>query len=939
MVRIEIELIGDDIRNEIYELRNFLKEQTRDVDLMIKEQPASEGQMSLGLAEPILNGVLHAATAIAFEELYRNLLKPLLLNWLKGRKSAGIQLEVMSSLSDSAEKVHFLEDSSGHTQTYNYKYKIDTAKTFVLLIGVGNFTNDFHAIPPVQGNLEDLCRLLANKKHIGIPRENIVVSYNESHVEIQKHLLQAGRRPDVQTLIIYFAGHGHRTDIKKLSLIAADTEKIGDEVIGGIDFDFISNKVLKNSFATQKILILDTCHSGIATQGEDDLVQNFDVKGSYILTSSPGDDVSYFEKNARHTFFTGALLDVLEHGVDNTNDMLALEDLYDYTKDALAEKKFPHPSARSELNIPASDFFIARNPSFSSEKLKWKANNLFRDGKLEEAMDELRKLMKRFPDDEALRKLFVECETELSFSKLVNEANALFYQGKNFKQASLLYRKAYELKKDAMVMEKIRQCEQTNLPSPPPDPLLPLKEDANFIAFQKASERKAFYAAYQYLKKLRQSFPKSDFVTDEIRQLENKLSNLADPGNDERLAQYHHYADAGDFQKALVALKGAISNDPDYPVFFQLQNALARKIKEQKQRSKEERNPLFFRLFETFGKGGRLIILSSLGVLVAVVIVFAFFIRGESDKSIAGLKAMLKSDVDKALPLLKEKAKKNDSAKLVLGDYYRDAGDYITASLWYVDARLPAAKSAIGAMYYLKQMSDTADTAKAGYYFETALKLGVDTNASTYLGMIALNKYNSKDDNIFSEIFGENQNWTEAEKNFKEGWRNGSVLSKQMLADLYFKKAKKSLSNKYYDNAHTYFLKAIQYENSDAMVDLGYLFQNTAWQDHNVDSAAMWYKSAMRHKHVVAFNNYATILMRKENDGPSRYDSAYDILWQGINIDTTLSYLYYNLGVTFENGGVNVHKRSDSATYYYRKAADKGNQLGTDALKRLGVEY
>src|SRR5205085_8891000 len=130
------------------------------------------------------------------------------------------------------------------------------------------------------------------------------------------------------------------------------------------------------STASQKILILDACHSGIAAQGDDEIVSLINVKGTYTLTSS-GDEASYFDKGAQNTFFTGALLELLKKGTeDATKEMLSLEDIYKLSSEKLVSEKFPKPNSKNELNIPAKDFLFARNPAFSFEKLKQKATNL-----------------------------------------------------------------------------------------------------------------------------------------------------------------------------------------------------------------------------------------------------------------------------------------------------------------------------------------------------------------------------------------------------------------------------------------------------------------------------------------------------------------------------------------------------------------------------------
>ncbi|MEP6711645.1 MAG: caspase family protein [Ferruginibacter sp.] len=914
MIRIEIELQGENVQDNIFDLRNYLKEQMPDNDFFIKTQPAGYGQM--GGLDDLIGGILHASTAIVLEEIYHNLIKPLLNAWLKKRNSEGVQLEVMSSLTGNEEKVHFVEDVSGNTQVYNLKYAIDTDKTFALLIGAGKFTSSFKDIPPVKGNLEDFYKILTDKKHIGIPRDQVVISYNEPHVEIQKQLLQASRMPDLQTLIIYFAGHGHRTDVKKLTLIATDSEKIDDDIIGGIDFDFISNKVLKKAVASQKILILDTCHSGIAAQGDDDVAMNFDVKGSYILTSSPGDEVSYFEKNAKHTYFTGALLDVLENGIDNTNDMLALEDLFAYTKEVLSEKDFPHPNSKSELNIPPANFFIARNPSFSAEKLKWRAGNLLRDGKMEEAMDEYRMLLKRFPQDENLRKQFEECETALRFSKLREEADTLFYQAKNYQQAAVIYKRAYGVKKDAMVMEKIRQCEQQFPPSAGADPLATIKANPDFIAFKKAAGRNAFYTAFQHLKKVKQAFPRSEYINDEIIAAETIMNRIADSRNDERLNLYFQLLKKGGLEKATTELETQISNDPEYPEFIKLQQALVRRIKEKKEEDNEKENSLVFRLFQTFSKNVKLVAI--VGIAALVIIIFLVARNNKDNHSLVQLRAMLVVAPDKAIEILKEKAVKDDSARLVLGDYYMGSSNNTEAYSAYSASKLPAAKTAIGIMFYRAKPNNKANDDSAKKYFDEALKLGTDTSANYFLGMMALEKYYHP---LPTDNSSPEEDWNEAVDNLKEGIKNNCTRCKDSLSSTYFRRGYQAYRDYKNDEANSYLSLAAIYENTRAMLTLGDLYADSLWEKSNIFQAEKWYKKAAKDVYGPAPMSLAALFI--EHYSGAYYDTAYNLLTGSYKSP----FAYFYLGRIFENGGGSVPKRSDSAVFYYRKAALSENKF------------
>lgn len=456
---LEVEIRSATARNDIYELRNFLQAE-EGIQLHIKEQPPQQGEMTLGLIEPVIVGIVEGVVGHSIGDIYNKMLKPKIANWMKS-KQGGDGLEVLSTIKeDDGTRIHFLEDGKGRSEVFeNLKYAIDVDRTRVVLVGNSEFDGSFSSIPPVKGNIEDLHYLLTDKLHIGIPQENIVVAFNKTNTEIEEILLQQSRQPGTETLIIYFAGHGHRTDVKKLYLVAKNSKRIDDYLIGGIDFDFISNVVLRNATAKQKILILDACHSGIATQGTNDMMQKIDVKGSYVLASSPGDEVSYFEKNGRNTYFTGVLLNVLRSGVDNASEMIALEDLYDYSKEQLSDKNFPHPIYKNELNIPPSNFFIARNPSFSLEKLRQRPERLYRQGRFEEALYEYRLLLQRYPEDMELRAKTSECETNALFNRLVQDGDEMFFHAKDYGAAIEKYRKALQIKDDMLVVSKMSKCQ------------------------------------------------------------------------------------------------------------------------------------------------------------------------------------------------------------------------------------------------------------------------------------------------------------------------------------------------------------------------------------------------------------------------------------------------------------------------------------------------
>jgi len=463
-MNIEIEIKSDNAKNEIFDLRNFLKEEgINDIkNLNLKENPIQEGQMSITLAAILTGLIVPSVVGVAVDRLYSNVLEAPIKKWLQKRKEQGkTDIEIITSVKDNDNKHHFLTNINGETKSFdNINFALDVDRTKAILIGNSDFQYDFPAIPPVKGNIEDFYNLLTDKKIIGIPRENIVVLLNKTNDEIETKLIDLCEEKNLETLLIYYAGHGQRTDVNKLFLTAYNTRQRGDRVINGIDFDLIKNDILKHSTAKQKILILDACHSGIAAQGNDLIETGIDVKGTYVITSSSGDEVSYFHKDNKNTFFTAELLDTLKNGIENNNELITLDDIYETVTKNLKDKNYPEPRFKSELTIPTSNFYIAQNKKFTTENLKRKPRILFSQGKYNEALKEYHNLLAKFPNDASLKTEIVKIENDINFKQLVEKADDLFYNKKQYEIAIELYNKALTLKDDNSIIQKIKTCEK-----------------------------------------------------------------------------------------------------------------------------------------------------------------------------------------------------------------------------------------------------------------------------------------------------------------------------------------------------------------------------------------------------------------------------------------------------------------------------------------------
>lgn len=112
-----------------------------------------------------------------------------------------------------------------------------------------------------------------------------------------------------ETALFYFAGHGH-VEVTGGYLLASDSRR-GDEGVSLTEILTLANE----SPATNKIIILDSCHSGIAGSPPGNQNMSALMEGLTILTSSTEDQYSSEENG--NGVFTSLLVDALSGGAAN----------------------------------------------------------------------------------------------------------------------------------------------------------------------------------------------------------------------------------------------------------------------------------------------------------------------------------------------------------------------------------------------------------------------------------------------------------------------------------------------------------------------------------------------------------------------------------------------------------------------------------------------
>ncbi len=237
----------------------------------------------------------------------------------------------------------------------NNALSINVQKTKVVLVGTSKYTIDFKDVSQIENNINELKLKFLDDRILGINSSNLFEFFNKENYLIVSDLKNILQQIDLDCLIFYFSGHGFRTDRSNLYLITTNSKKSNIEV-SGLNFQIVKN-IIESSRIAKSIIILDCCYSGIATLSDNEPLPNENIKGSYIITSSPHNEASYYAQDSKMTYFTDAFLEVLKKGNSNSNKYISLNNLFDDISNTLKTKNLPAIQKKDRLNIANFNLF------------------------------------------------------------------------------------------------------------------------------------------------------------------------------------------------------------------------------------------------------------------------------------------------------------------------------------------------------------------------------------------------------------------------------------------------------------------------------------------------------------------------------------------------------------------------------------------------------
>ncbi|GAA0799800.1 caspase family protein [Spirilliplanes yamanashiensis] len=230
-----------------------------------------------------------------------------------------------------------------------------------VLIGVSGYRR-MPPLPAVAANLRDLAGLLTDPDVGGLPAENcVVVPDPEDGTGLLVPVHEAARAA-TDLLVVYFAGHGLLDESGELYLALPDGSR--DRLPSAVRFAELRREVVRTAARCRaKLVVLDCCYSGRAMAGfmgaTGRLADQAAVEGAYLMTATAETVAALAPVGARHTAFTGALIETLRDGVPGAPAVLDTETVFEAVESRLRARAQPLPQRRSRAaghRIP-----VARN--------------------------------------------------------------------------------------------------------------------------------------------------------------------------------------------------------------------------------------------------------------------------------------------------------------------------------------------------------------------------------------------------------------------------------------------------------------------------------------------------------------------------------------------------------------------------------------------------
>ncbi|MFF2656246.1 tetratricopeptide repeat protein [Kitasatospora sp. NPDC058032] len=237
-----------------------------------------------------------------------------------------------------------------------------------MLVGASDYTDpDLPGLPAVRRTVTDLAAHFTDPDHGIVPEKHCTVLLNEGSLPRIGQTLRDVARAAEDLLLVYFTGHGLIGGGRHDLYLALSHSEYESPEFNSLEYDKLRATVL-NSRAATKIIVLDCCFSGRAVTGtmagSGTPIAQLEVTGTYVLASSPRDQVSLSPPGEDHTAFSGRLLRLLREGIVGGPEELTVLELYKRLATTMRAENLPVPRNRGTEN--ADQTALGLNRAFAA---------------------------------------------------------------------------------------------------------------------------------------------------------------------------------------------------------------------------------------------------------------------------------------------------------------------------------------------------------------------------------------------------------------------------------------------------------------------------------------------------------------------------------------------------------------------------------------------
>ena len=239
----------------------------------------------------------------------------------------------------------------------------DRQKSRAVLLGTSTYKS-LPNIPSVRNNLVAMQECLCDENIWGLAANNCtVVSDPASSEEFLSPIDEAADSVS-DTLLIYFSGHGLVDPDSGLLWLTITGSKAGKSHTS-VKYDEVK-RMLINSSARSKIVVLDCCFSGRAIGGmsgsASTAIDQTPTEGAFVLASAPENREALAPPGQHFTAFTGELIQLIRTGIPGGKETLAPDDIYVWLLSRLKARALPEPQRRAS-NVTGTQPLV-RNVAF-----------------------------------------------------------------------------------------------------------------------------------------------------------------------------------------------------------------------------------------------------------------------------------------------------------------------------------------------------------------------------------------------------------------------------------------------------------------------------------------------------------------------------------------------------------------------------------------------